>query len=315
MTPLRIAFAGTPEFARPALLCLLAEGHQVVACFTQPDRPAGRGRQMTPSVIRATAEQAGIAVFTPARGADLEAALLALGPVDVLVVAAYGLLLPPGVLAAPRHGCLNIHASLLPRWRGAAPVARAIEAGDPVTGVTIMHMDEGLDTGGTIATARVPIRPDDTTVTLTAELARIGADLLCDTLLAWTQGRLRADPQPRSGASYARKLTRSEAPLDWHQPAAVLERRIRAFTPWPGTTAQLRGEPVKVLAGQVWDSTGRPGEILALADGVIVGCGEGALALTRLQQPGKPAQPAALVARRLGWQPGDVFTAASCARP
>ncbi|MDA8390698.1 MAG: methionyl-tRNA formyltransferase [Gammaproteobacteria bacterium] len=315
MTPLRIVFAGTPGFSRPALLGLIAQGHHVTACFTQPDRPAGRGRQMTPSVIRVTAEQAGIPVFTPQQGADMQAVLATLGPVDVMVVAAYGLILPAGVLAAPRLGCLNIHASLLPRWRGAAPVARAIEAGDPVTGVTIMLMDEGLDTGGMISTATVPIRPGDTTETLTAELARTGADLLVATLPEWAEGRLPVRPQPAEGRCYARKLAKTEAPLDWRQPAVVLERKIRAFAPWPGSTAGLGADTVKVIRGHVVDRQGPPGEILALGDGVTVGTGEGALVLTHLQQAGKPAQPAGVVARRLGWHPGDGFAGGACAKP
>ncbi len=315
MTALRVVFAGTPEFARPALLELIARGYQVIAAFTQPDRPAGRGRLMTKSPVRLAAEQAGIPVFTPPRGADLGQALQGLGPVDVMVVAAYGLLLPPEVLRMPRLGCLNIHASLLPRWRGAAPVARAIEAGDTMTGITIMQMDEGLDTGPMVAVATVPIGPEDTTERLTARLAEAGAQLLCDTLPAWAADHVPATPQPAAGRSYARKLQKAEAPLDWRESATVLERRIRAFAPWPGTTAQIGETVVKVTGARVAAGEGVPGRILAVTDEVVVATGAGALALTRIQQPGKPVQPAGMVARRLDWRAGATFAADACARP
>lgn len=315
MSAQRIVFAGTPEFARTALSALIGAGHEIVGVFTQPDRPAGRGRRMTPSPVRVAADAAGIPVFLPPGGAEMAALLANLTPVDVMVVAAYGLLLPPAALAVPRKGCLNIHASLLPRWRGAAPVARAIAAGDPTTGITIMHMDEGLDTGAIITTATVPIDPEDTTGTLTERLARTGAALLCATLPDWTEGHLQTHPQPAEGVSYAHKLSKAEAALDWREPALVLARKIRAFTPWPGTTMAVDDEILKVTAGHAAGGSGEPGRILAITDSVLVAAGRDALAVTRIQQPGKPPQPADVVARRLGWQTGRILAPTRCAKP
>jgi methionyl-tRNA formyltransferase len=298
--PLRVAFAGTPEFARQALAAVLRAGHAVPLVLTQPDRPAGRGLKLHPSPVKQLALERALAVAQPAGlrlngrhaadAAAAQAALAAAAP-DVMVVAAYGLILPDWVLQLPRLGCLNIHASLLPRWRGAAPVQRAIEAGDAVTGVTIMQMDAGLDTGAMLAVERLPIAADDTAATLTARLAELGAGAIVAALRDAAAGRLHAVPQPDEGVTYAHKIDKAEAALDWSAPATLLERRLRAFDPFPGATGTLGGVALKLWRAEVvaWPGTAgaAPGTTRGDgAGGLVTACGEGALRWTEVQLPG-----------------------------
>lgn len=282
---MRIIFAGTPEFAAVALRALLAAGHAVPLVLTQPDRPAGRGMTLQPSAVKRVASEAGIAVFQPATLKDAGAqARLREVTADVMVVAAYGLILPQAVLDLPRFGCLNIHASLLPRWRGAAPIQRAILAGDEETGVCIMQMEAGLDTGPVLLAGRTPIRDDDTAASLHDRLAVLGGELIVDAL-----GRLPlpAVAQPETGVTYAAKLEKSEAPLDWTQSAEQLARRVRAFNPFPGATAQLDGAPLKIWQAVAVPGQGEPGVVLAVErDALVVACGSGALRLGELQKAG-----------------------------
>ena len=306
---MRIVFAGTPEFAATALAALLAAGHQVPLVLSQPDRPAGRGLKLLASPVKALALLQGLAVAQPrslrldgkypddARAAQ---AALRAAAADVMVVAAYGLILPQWVLDMPPRGCLNIHASLLPRWRGAAPIHRAIEAGDHETGITLMQMDAGLDTGARLLTAREPIHPDDSTASLHDRLAALGGRLVVQGLAG---APLPRTPQPADGVSYAHKIAKAEALIDWHQPAAAIERRLRAFDPFPGACFMLSGENVKLWrAALVPDARGRPGEVLAAADGrLVVACGKGALSLLQLQRPGgRRIDAAALLQARPG---------------
>src|SRR5712691_7024637 len=243
---------GTPEFAATILAGLIEAGHCVRAVYTQPPRPSGRGHRMQPSPVQALAERHGLAVCVPVSLRDPAAqAEFAATPADAAVVAAYGLILPAAVLAAPRHGCLNVHASLLPRWRGAAPIQRAILAGDAETGITIMQMDEGLDTGPILLQEAMPIGPKTTTSVLTDRLAALGAHLMLDALDRVTGGTLIARPQPSEGVTYAAKLRREEAWLDWRLPAAAVERQVRAFDPWPGAYFEGRGERIRVLSAEV----------------------------------------------------------------
>lgn len=299
---MQVCFAGTPEFARAALEAIHAAGYRVPLVLTQPDRPSGRGMKLQASPVKQFAQEHAIPVLQPPGlkldgkyPSDAQAARAALQAVqpDVLVVAAYGLILPAWVLELPRLGCLNIHASLLPRWRGAAPIHRALEAGDPLTGITIMQMDAGLDTGEMLLTATEPIHPDDTSTTLHDRLAALGAKLIVQALQQAEHGTLQPQPQPSQGVSYAHKLQKAEARLDWQQSAAVLERRIRAFAPFPGACFELDGELIKVWRAGVVPISGRPGAVLhcgptsgAQGAQLIVGCGEQALALLELQRPG-----------------------------
>jgi len=299
--PLAVVYAGTPEFAVPALEAIVAAGHRVAAVYTQPDRPAGRGRALAASPVKRRALELGLALRQPATLADPAeiAALRALAP-DVVAVAAYGLLLPPAALAVPRLGCLNIHASLLPRWRGAAPIQRALLAGDAETGVSIMRMEAGLDTGPVYATERLPIGPRDTAGELGARLAALGARALVDTLAALEHGAPAAVPQPAEGVSYARKLDKREAPLDWTQPAAALERQVRAFVPWPVAETRWRGAPLRVHAAlAVAGAAGAaPGTVVAAdAAGLEVATGDGRLRLTQVQVAGRRVVAAAEFAR------------------
>ena len=283
---MRVAFAGTPEFAREALAAILAAGHEVPLVLSQPDRPAGRGMQLHASPVKQLALAHGIPVFQPERLKDpvTHAPLIGAAP-DVLVVAAYGLILPQTVLAVPRLGCLNIHASLLPRWRGAAPIQRAIEAGDGETGITIMRMEAGLDTGPMLLKASLPIADTDTAATLHDKLADLGGQLIVAALARLPQ--LVPTSQPEAGVTYARKIEKSEAALDWRRPAAELERQLRAFDPFPGAIATLGGTAIKVWAARLAVVTGSPGSVLASdSGGIVVACGEGALRLTELQKPG-----------------------------
>lgn len=293
---MRVVFAGTPEFARVALERLLSAGFDVPLVLTQPDRPAGRGLRLQPSAVKQLALERGLAVAQPrglrldGRYADDAAAAreaLQASKADVMVVAAYGLILPGWVLGLPRLGCLNIHASLLPRWRGAAPIHRAIEAGDPQTGVTIMQMDEGLDTGAMLLREAEPVRADDTTGRLHDRLAVLGGRLIVEALELAACGGLRGEPQPAEGITYAHKIDKAEAAIDWSAPAAAIERRVRAFDPFPGAATALADEAIKVWGARLAEGGGPAGEVLAVGpDGITVACGAGALRLTELQRAG-----------------------------
>ena len=299
---MRVIFAGTPEFAAIALQALHEAGFSIPLVLTQPDRPAGRGMQLHPSAVKqyALAHQMPVAQPVSLRldgkypeVAQEAHALLAATPHDVMVVAAYGLILPPSVLQIPRLGCLNIHGSLLPRWRGAAPIHRAIEAGDVETGITIMQMDEGLDTGAMLTKESLPIASDDTTASLHDKLATMGARMIVEALRKLEQGGLQATPQPAEGVSYAAKIAKEEAALDFNLPAVTLDRQIRAFNPFPGALAHFGGVAVKIWRARPVAGQGQPGAILAAdANGVVVACGDGALLLTELQKPGGKRLPA-----------------------
>ena len=289
--PLRIVFAGTPEFAVPCLAACRASGAEVVAVYTQPDRPAGRGRRLTPSPVKQAALDAGIPVEQPEslKDADARERLAAYAP-DLMVVVAYGLILPRKVLAIPRLGCWNVHASLLPRWRGAAPIQRAILAGDAESGVDLMQMEAGLDTGPVLLERRTPIGPDDTGGSLHDRLSVLGAEVLADGLRRVTAGEpLVARPQPDAGVTYAHKLEKAEARLDFSRPAIALERQVRAFDPWPVAEGEIAGEIVRVWAARAIDAptSAAPGTVLAAGrDGIYIACGEGALRVTALQRAG-----------------------------
>ena len=289
--PLRIVFAGTPEFAAEHLKALLSTPYEIVAVYTQPDRPAGRGQKLMPSPVKQLALEHNIPVMQPPtlRAPEAQAELAALKP-DLLVVVAYGLILPQVVLDIPRLGCINSHASLLPRWRGAAPIQRAIEAGDSESGVTVMRMEAGLDTGPMLLKSVTPITADDTGGSLHDRLAELGPPAVIQAIAGLAAGTLQGEVQDDTLATYAHKLNKDEARIDWNRPAVELERLIRAFNPWPICHSTLSGEALKVLAATVADATGAPGQIIAAnKDGLIVGCGEGALCLTRLQLPGGKA--------------------------
>ena len=315
---MRAGFAGTPEFARLALQAMLQAGFDVPLVLTQPDRPAGRGLKLTPSPVKQLALERDIPVLQPRSlrldgryPDDAQQARTAIDAarLDVLVVAAYGLILPAWVLETPRLGCLNIHGSLLPRWRGAAPIQRAIEAGDPLTGITIMQMDEGLDTGDMLLVESLPIDPSDTGSSLHDKLASLGADMIVRALKALdaaedTGNTLKATPQPVEGVTYAAKLDRAQAALDPHSPAAVLARRVRAFNPVPGATITLPGlpEPVKIWQAQAIPTSvqSAPGTVLrATADGIDIATADGTLRLLELQRAGGKRQPAAIFIQ--GW--------------
>ncbi|MBI2734086.1 MAG: methionyl-tRNA formyltransferase [Aquabacterium sp.] len=306
MSKLRVAFAGTPEFASEALRAILAAGFEVPLVLTQPDRPAGRGMKLQASPVKQLAQQHGITVAQPhslkldgkypEEAKAAQEALVAAAP-DVIVVAAYGLILPQWTLSLPRLGCLNIHGSLLPRWRGAAPIHRAIEAGDAATGITIMQMDAGLDTGDMLLIENEAIRPDDTTASLHDRLATLGGRLIVEALECAACSGLKATPQPAEGVTYAHKIEKAEAAIDWTLPAEQIERRVRAFDPFPGTTflwpneaggADTIKDTIKLWAANlVPDASGMPGQILqAQGDSLVVACGQQALALRTLQKPG-----------------------------
>jgi methionyl-tRNA formyltransferase len=314
---MRIAFAGTPEFAAVALQALMAAGHEIALVLTQPDRPAGRGMKLQPSAVKAVAAAHGLTLAQP-RSLRLDGkypedataarqALQAAAP-ELMVVAAYGLILPRWVLDLPLRGCLNIHGSVLPRWRGAAPIHRAIEAGDSTTGITIMQMDEGLDTGDMLIIETTPITPDDTTATLHDKLAAQGARLIVQALAA---PALQRQPQPQDGITYAHKIDKAEATIDWTLPAAVIERRVRAFDPFPGACFGTHGETVKLWHAEVVPGTGRPGEVLAASpERVVVACGEGALALRQVQRPGGRRVDIATWLQSHPLQPGQLLASA-----
>ncbi len=300
---MRLAFMGTPDFAVPALRALHAAGHAVCAVYCQPPRPAGRGHAVQKCPVHRAAEALGLAVRTPARlrnNAAEHDAFAALG-LDAAVVAAYGLILPPAMLEAPRRGCLNIHASLLPRWRGAAPIQAAILAGDARSGATIMQMDAGLDTGPMLLEESVPIAATTTASVLHDQLAEIGARLILRTLDDNPPPR----PQPEDGASYAPKLTKDDGRIDWTRPADALDRQVRALNPWPGTFTTLEGETLKVLAAAPVAGAGAPGQVLD--DALTVACGTAALRLLRVQRPGRPAMDAAALLRGHRVPPGTML--------
>ncbi|MCG6542751.1 methionyl-tRNA formyltransferase [Pseudomonas sp. KSR10] len=308
---MRIVFAGTPEFAAQHLQALLDANRQVVAVYTQPDRPAGRGHKLMPSPVKQLALQHGIAIHQPQTLRDPAAqAELAELNADLMVVVAYGLILPQAVLDLPRLGCINSHASLLPRWRGAAPIQRAVEAGDAESGVTVMQMEAGLDTGPMLLKVRTPIAADDTGGTLHDRLAMLGSEAVVKAVAALEAGTLRGEEQDDSQATYAHKLNKDEARLDWSRPAVELERLIRAFHPWPICHSRLDEAAVKIHAARLASAQGAPGQILdAGKDGLQVACGEGSLLLTRLQLPnGKPLNFSDLYnSRREQFTPGKVF--------
>ncbi len=317
---MRIAFAGTPDFAAAALKALIAAGHTITLVLTQPDRPSGRGMKLKPSAVKAVALENGLPVLTPLTlrtekgGEESEAALKALeaSDSDVFVVAAYGLILPERALNAARGigrdgdiKSINIHASLLPRWRGAAPINRAIEAQDSATGVDLMKMDIGLDTGGVILSRPVAITEDHDAATLTEELTAVGAQLIVDALK--TPDSLTHRPQSAEGVTYAKKLLKSESPVDWTRDARDVAARIRAFSPFPGSTALRGDEIVKIWFARATEGAGAPGEILAVGDAVVVACGKGAVACTKLQRAGKPAMTAQAFTQSLQLKPGEVL--------
>ncbi len=310
-TSLRIIFAGTPDFAARHLDALLSSGHQVVGVFTQPDRPAGRGKKLMPSPVKVLAEEHGLPVFQPASLRPQEnQQLVADLNADVMVVVAYGLILPKAVLDMPRLGCLNVHGSLLPRWRGAAPIQRSLWAGDTDTGVTIMQMDVGLDTGDMLYKLSCPITDEDTSATLYDKLAELGPKGLIDTLQQLADNRVQPEVQDEALVTYAEKLSKEEARLDWSLPAAQLERCIRAFNPWPMSWLEIDGQPVKVwqasvIAGPV---NAAPGTIVeANKQGIQVATVEGILNLESLQPAGKKAMSAQdlLNSRREWFTPGN----------
>ncbi|CAM5254962.1 Methionyl-tRNA formyltransferase OS=Stutzerimonas stutzeri OX=316 GN=fmt PE=3 SV=1 [Stutzerimonas stutzeri] len=285
---MRIVFAGTPEFAAQHLQALLDAGRTIVAVYTQPDRPAGRGQKLAPSPVKQLAVRHGIPVYQPQTLRDPAAqAELAALQADLMVVVAYGLILPQAVLDLPRLGCINSHASLLPRWRGAAPIQRAIEAGDDESGVTVMQMEAGLDTGPMLLKVSTPITAEDTGGTLHDRLAALGSQAVVRAVEALAAGTLQPEPQDDALATYAHKLSKDEARIDWRRPAVELERLVRAFNPWPICHTTLGGEALKVHAARLGAGQGEPGHILeASRNGLTVACGEGALSLTRLQLPG-----------------------------
>jgi len=294
---LRVAFAGTPEFALPALAALRSR-HEVVGVLTRPDRPSGRGRRLAASPVKQAATTAGLPLAQPQTLKDATArGVLESWHPDVLVVVAYGLIVPPEVLSLPRLGCLNIHASLLPRWRGAAPVERAILAGDRWTGVTIMQLDAGLDTGPMLLQRRLEILPSHTGGSLRGELASLGADALLEALAGLAGGTLAARAQPQEGATYAARIAKAEARIDWTQEAIQIERQVRAFNPEPVADTLLDGEQLRIFAAEVLDDAKKhesaairfdPGAIVEVLEGsMVVQCGRGRLAVTRVQRPGR----------------------------
>ena len=314
---MKVVFAGTPDFAQVALASLQRAGFRIPLVLTQPDRPAGRGMKLQASPVKAFALEHGIDVAQPRSlrldgkfpedAATARDALLA-AQADVMVVAAYGLILPQWVLDLPRLGCLNIHASLLPRWRGAAPIHRAVEAGDTQTGITIMQMDAGLDTGDMLLAESLAINADDTTASLHDRLALLGGRLINEALEPAACGGLHPTPQPEQGVSYAHKIDKTEAAIDWNLAADVIERRLRAFDPFPGAGAEIDGAVIKCWRGRVVDGQGEPGTVLAVSDeGITVACGQSALQLTELQRSGGRRLAAKVFLQGLPVAVGAVF--------
>ena len=299
---MRVVFMGSPEFSVTALKALHDAGHDIVAVYSQPPRPKGRGQGIEKTAVHLAAEAMGFEIRTPT-SLKPEAEVVAFQALnaDIAVVAAYGLILRQNILEAPRLGCINIHASLLPRWRGAAPIQRAIEAGDSETGITIMQMDIGLDTGPMLMKEATPINPDDTAQTIHDRLAEIGGRLIVDTLRNIPAPQI----QPEAGVSYAHKMTKEESVIDWTQPAADIERRLRAFTPWPGLWMTYKDERLRVHAAQIEDSTATPGTVVAKP--LVIACGDRALRITAIQRAGKNRQSIEEFARGFDIVIGDIL--------
>ena len=287
--PLRIIFAGTPDFAARHLQALIESEHQIVGVYSQPDRPAGRGKKLKASEVKECAIAHNLPVFQPSslKTQDALNELTSLNA-DIMIVVAYGLILPKAILAAPRLGCLNVHGSILPRWRGAAPIQRAIWAGDEQTGVTIMQMDEGLDTGDMLHISHCPITADDTSASLYTKLAELGPSALIETINKLANDEIVPEPQNDEQANYAKKLSKEEANIDWSMSAVQIERNIRAFNPWPVCFTQMAEQTVKIYQAHVVEQSGVPGHILSSdKNGIIVACGQHALCITQLQPQGK----------------------------
>lgn len=310
---MRIVFAGTPEFAARALAALLVAGHHLPLVLTQPDRPSGRGLSLKPGAVKQLALEHGLQVYQPASLKFPESHQpIAEARPDIMVVAAYGLIFPQAVLDIPRLGCLNIHASLLPRWRGAAPIQRALLAGDAETGITIMRMEAGLDSGPMLFRQSLPIAATDTAGSLHDKLAELGAHLIVEALAKLERGELPGEPQPAAGVTHAAKLEKAEALLDWRQPATTLSRAVRAFNPFPGATGHIEGQTLKLWRCEFAAGEGAPGTVLAAgADGIVVACGEGALRLTELQKSGGKRLPAADFLHGFALKPGQQFEPAA----
>jgi methionyl-tRNA formyltransferase len=300
----RLIFMGTPDFAVPALQALIAAGHNVAGVYSQPPRPAGRGQDVKKSPVHLAAEAKNIPVFTPKslKNAEAQQEFKNLNA-DIAVVAAYGLILPKAVLDAPRLGCINIHASLLPRWRGAAPIHRALLAGDKESGITIMQMDEGLDTGAMLLKEKIAIMSTTTAQQLHDDLASLGAKMAVEAVAGLLAGKLTATPQPEKGVTYAHRLTREEGKLDWEEDAAVLERKVRALNPWPGVFFEAKGERIKILGAELADASGAPGTLLDAR--FAVACGKNALRLTRVQREGRGAMGGEAFLRGFAVKPGE----------
>jgi methionyl-tRNA formyltransferase len=309
---MKIIFAGTPEFSVPALAALIEAGHEIVMVLTQPDRPAGRGMKLKASPVKVLAEQHQLLVYQPNTLKD-EAAQTAIADVhaDVMIVAAYGLIIPTVVLNMPRYGCYNIHASLLPRWRGAAPIHRAILAGDHETGVTIMEVVPALDAGAMVSKGRVPITEADTTQTLHDALSAQGAVLMVESMKQLQDtGTLPSIPQDESLVTYAHKLEKSEAAIDWHKSAAEISRQVRAFNPFPVAQSNLKGEVCRLWMAVAKPGKANSGEIVSVQDGILVGCGEGLLNISELQAPGGKRLNAQAFVQGHQIKVGDYFSAA-----
>lgn len=310
--PLKIIFAGTPDFAAAHLQTLINSEHQVIAAYSQPDRPAGRGKKLTASPVKKLALEHDIPVYQPLNFKDpSDVQTLAELNADIMVVVAYGLLLPKSVLEAPRLGCINVHGSILPRWRGAAPIQRAIEAGDKTTGITIMQMDVGLDTGDMLVKAECPITSETTTASLHDELIDLGGPALIEALEQLSGGTAQPEVQDDSLSNYAKKIQKSEALIDWSLPASTLDLNIRAFNPFPVCYTELDNERVKIWQASIVEQSGNPGEIIGHDQHtIIIACGESALAIKTLQLPGKKAMTAADVLRGSGekFSPGKTFS-------
>jgi methionyl-tRNA formyltransferase len=306
---MRLIFAGTPEFAAPALAALIAAGHEIALVLTQPDRPAGRGMQLKESPVKVLAKQHGLSILQPETLKDVGVqAQIAAVNADAMIVAAYGLIIPAAVLAMPRYGCFNIHASLLPRWRGAAPIQRALLAGDSQTGVTIMEVVPALDAGAMISHGIIPIAESDTAQTLHDRLAEVGAELMVQAMARLAaEGKLQATPQDESQVTYAAKLNKAEAALDWTRDAVELSRQVRAFNPFPVATAGLDGSLCRIWMARAITGSAPPGRITAINDGITVGCGEGLLQITELQMPGGKRMLAKDFLAGRSLRPGDCF--------
>ncbi len=307
---MKIIFAGTPEFAVPALAALIEAGHQVVMVLTQPDRPAGRGMKLKPSPVKVLAEQHGLPVFQPETLKDVAVqAQIAAVDADVMIVAAYGLIIPTVTLNTPRYGCYNIHASLLPRWRGAAPIHRSLLAGDIETGVTVMEVVPALDAGAMVSRGIVPITDIDTTQTLHDALSAIGAKLMVDAMAILAEkGALPATPQDEAFVTYAHKLEKAEAAIDWQKSAVDISRQVRAFNPFPVAQSKFKGDVCRIWMATAQAGKANAGEIVSVHDGVLVGCGDGLLHITELQAPGGKRLGAQAFVQGHNLQIGDVFT-------